>query len=119
MRAGCFSVFRRIIVSLVFAVLACGLISFGVSAVIAAENPASSEFKDPYNGGIKLPNGGGEPGGAYMAFIKALYSKDHMRICKLMAEPADVPNVFSKSKPWTAPSRCSPSPKAIRFSAGS
>jgi len=90
MRTVCFSVFRRMIVSLVFAVLACGLISSGVSAVIAAEKPARSEFKDPYNGGIKLPNGGGEPGIAYMAFINAAYRKDHKQICKLMADPAEV-----------------------------
>ena len=87
---GCFSVFSRIIVSLVFAVLACGLISFGVSAVIAAENPAGSAFKDPYNGGTKLPNDGGEPGKAYMAFITAAYMNDHVQLCKLMADPADM-----------------------------
>ena len=78
------------VVSLVFVLLACGLISFGVSAVNAAENLASSAFKDPYNGGIKLPNGGGEPGKAYMAFINAAYRKDHTQICKLIADPADM-----------------------------
>jgi hypothetical protein len=60
------------------------------SAVNAAENPAISAFKDPYNGGIELPNGGGEPGKAYMAFIDAAYRKDHTQICKLMADPADM-----------------------------
>ena len=60
------------------------------SAVIAAENTAISAFKDPYNGGIKLPNGGGEPGKAYMAFINAAYKKDHTQMCKLMADPADM-----------------------------
>ena len=91
MRTGRFSVFCRIIVSLVFALLASGMVSFGVSAVIAAEKPASSEFKDPYNGGgIKLPNGGGEPGSAYTVFMRALYSKNYMRICKLMADPAEL-----------------------------
>ncbi|EKD21949.1 MAG: hypothetical protein ACD_87C00248G0002 [uncultured bacterium] len=59
-------------------------------AVIAAENTAISAFKDPYNGGIKLPNGGGEPGKAYMAFINAAYKKDHTQMCKLMAETADM-----------------------------
>jgi hypothetical protein len=89
MRTVCFAVFRRTIVTLVFAVLVCGLISFGVSAVIAAENPASSTFQDPYNGGIKLPNGGGEPGKAYMALIDAFYKKDHTQICKVIADQAD------------------------------
>ncbi len=99
MRTAFFSVFSRIIVSLVLAVLASGLISFDNSAVIAAEKHASSEFKDPYNGGgIKLPNGGGEPGSAYTAFIRALYSKDHMRICKLLAEPADVPKCLEQKE---------------------
>jgi hypothetical protein len=78
------------IASLAFAVLTCGLISFGVSAVIAAENPASSAFQDPYNGGIKLPHGGGEPGKAYMALIDAFYKKDHTQICKLIADTADM-----------------------------
>ena len=87
MKAGRFTVFM--VVSLVF---------FGVSAAIAAENPAGSVFKDPYNGGIKLPNGGGEPGNAYMAFIKALYSKNHMRICKLMADPAEVPQCLQQKQ---------------------
>lgn len=81
---------RRIVVSLVFAVLTCGLTSFGVSTAMAAEKPASSAFKDPYNGGIKLPNGGGEPGKAYMTFINAAYRKDHRQICELMADPADM-----------------------------
>jgi len=60
------------------------------SAVTAAENPAISAFKDPYTGGIKLPDGGGEPGKAYMAFIDAAYRKDHTQICKLIADPADM-----------------------------
>ncbi len=98
MRASCYSVFRRMVVSLVFAVLACGLISVGVSAVIAAENPVSSSFKDPYNGGIKLSNGGGEPGKAYTAFINAAYSKDHAQICKLMADPAEVPQCLQQKE---------------------
>lgn len=99
MKRAFFSIFKRIIASLVFAVLASVLISFGVSSVLAAEKPAKSEFKDPYNGeGIKLPNGGGEPGSAYTIFMRALYSKDHMRICKLMAEPADVPKCLEQKQ---------------------
>lgn len=98
MRVVCFSVFRRMIVSLVFAVLTCGLIFSGVSTVIAAENPAGSAFKDPYNGGIRLPNGGGEPGQAYMAFINAAYKKDHAQICKLMADPAEVPQCLQQKE---------------------
>ncbi len=89
MRVDCFSLFRRIIVSFVFASLTCA-IAFGAPAVIAAENPAGSGFKDPYNGGIKLPSDGGEPGRAYMAFINAAYRKDHAQICKLIVPPADV-----------------------------
>jgi hypothetical protein len=89
---------KRIIVSLVFTVLACGLASFGISDVSAAENTASSAFKDPYNGGIKLPDGGGEPGKAYMAFINAAYSKDHAQLCKLMAGPAEVPQCLQQKE---------------------
>ena len=97
MRAGCFSVHRRMIVSLVFAVLACSAIS-GVTPGIAAQNPASAAFKDPYNGGIKLPDGGGEPGKAYMAFINAAYRKDHAQICRLMAGPAEVPQCLQQKE---------------------
>jgi hypothetical protein len=89
MVAGGFFVFRGMIVSLVFAVLAGGFISFGASSAIAADNPAGSAFKDPYTGGSKLPNGGGEPGKAYMAFINAAYKKDQSQICKLIAAPED------------------------------
>lgn len=88
MKAGCFSALGRGIVFLVFALLACGLISFVVSPVSAAENPAGSAFKDPYNGGIRLAEGGGDPGKAYMAFIDAAYRKDHAQLCKLIADPA-------------------------------
>ncbi len=90
MRANGVFVFRRMVVSMVFAVLTCGLTAFDVSAVIAAEGPSGSAFKDPYNGGIKLPNGGGEPGNAYMAFINAAYKKDHKQICELIAGPAEM-----------------------------
>jgi hypothetical protein len=90
MRTDCCSEFSGKIISLGFAVLVCGLIFFSVSAVIAVENPASSAFRDPYNGGIELPNGGGEPGKAYMAFINAAYRKDHKKICELIADPAEV-----------------------------
>ncbi len=83
---------------MVFAVLACGLTSFGVSDAVAAENSASSAFKDPYNGGIKLPDGGAEPGRAYMAFITAAYAKDHAQICKLMADPAEVPQCLQQKE---------------------
>lgn len=83
MKTACFFVLRRIIVLLVF-------ISFGVSVVMAAEKPASSAFKDPYNGGIALADGGGEPGMAYMAFINAAYKKDYAQICKLMTEPVEM-----------------------------
>lgn len=98
MSAACFSVFRRFIVSLVFTILACGLISSGIYAVIAAENPAISTFKDPYSGGIKLPNGGGEPGKAYIAFIDAAYRKDHTQLCKLMADPADMASCLQQKE---------------------
>jgi hypothetical protein len=87
MRTGSFIVSRNMVGVLVVAVLAFGMILFGVSAVVAAENPV---FKDPYNGGKKLPDGGGEPGNAYMAIINAAYKKDHAQICRLMTDPAEV-----------------------------
>jgi hypothetical protein len=75
---------------LVFTLLVGGLVSFGISPAGAAEIPAGAAFKDPYNGGIKLAEGGGEPGKAYMAFIDAAYRKDHGQACKLIADPAEV-----------------------------
>lgn len=90
MRAGCLSVVRRMVVSLVFVVLAGAFISSVVPACFAEEAPGSPPFKDPYNGGIKLPNDGGEPGKAYMAFINAAYRKDHAELCRLIAPPAEV-----------------------------
>ena len=65
------------------------------SAVNAAEKPA---FTDPYNDSIKLPNGGGEPGKAYMAFIEAAYRKDHPQLCKLMADPADMASCLQQKE---------------------
>ncbi len=94
MRRECSSLFRRMMVSFVFAALC--LISLGNSAVIAAEQSSTSAFKDPYNGGIKLPDGGGEPGNAYMSIIDAAYKKDHAQICKLMSDPADVPQCLQQ-----------------------
>jgi hypothetical protein len=44
---------------------------------------SSHEFKDPYKGGIRLGQGGGEPGKAYMALVDAMYKKDYVRVCKL------------------------------------
>lgn len=72
------------IILLLALVLGIGFISF------ASLVPAAAEFKDPYNGGIKLPQGGGEPGKAYLAFIDAAYKNDHAKICKLMSDDADV-----------------------------
>jgi len=59
-----------------------------VSGVKAAEKateggPDSAAFKDPYNGGDPLPDGGGEPGKAYVALINAIYDKDYAQICEL------------------------------------
>jgi hypothetical protein len=74
-------------------VLACG-----APAAVAADNPATSVFRDPYNGGIKLPDGGGEPGKAYMAFINAAYKKDHAQICELIADSAGVPQCLRQKE---------------------
>lgn len=93
----CFSVLRRTAVSLFFAFMTCGLLA-GVGAVIAAENPAGSAFQDPYNGGIKLPNGGGEPGRAYRAFINAAYRKDYKQLCRLLVDPAGVPRCLEQKE---------------------
>lgn len=95
--AHCTSAFKRII-ALIFAILTCCLGSPSVSPTIAAENPAGAAFKDPYNSGIKLPNGGGEPGNAYTVFINAAYSKDHTQICRLMADPSEVPQCLQQKE---------------------
>ncbi|GAM07895.1 hypothetical protein OR1_00164 [Geobacter sp. OR-1] len=50
-------------------------VTFCFNPIIAAagQNPAGHEFRDPYKGGTRLPEGGGEPGKAYMALIDAVY----------------------------------------------
>lgn len=58
------------------------------AAIAAADavtkNPLNHEFKDPYDGGTRLLNGGGEPGKAYMELLDAAGKKDSRRICLLM-----------------------------------
>ncbi len=98
MRARCFPVSQKFCILLVFAVLAFTISFFGVSAVIAGANDTNSTFKDPYGGGIKLPDGGGEPGNAYMAFINAAYKKDHAGICKLLGDPAEIAQCLQQKK---------------------
>ena len=90
MRTGGWSVFRGALVSLVVAILACNWAALDVSVGAAAGTPAGSTLKDPYNGGTKLPGGGGEPGKAYMAFVDAAYRKDYRRLCACVADSADV-----------------------------
>lgn len=51
----------------------------------AGKNPPGHDFKDPYDGGMRLPAGGGEPGGAYLLLLDAAAQKDSRRICGLMA----------------------------------
>ncbi len=75
---------------LFLAILTFGMFSLCDATVIAAENPSNAAFKDPYNGGMKLPDGGGEPGKAYMTFIDAAYKKDYRKLCTVMSDPADV-----------------------------
>jgi hypothetical protein len=58
------------------------------TCVGAAETPTKGgtdggAFKDPHNGGAPLPDGGGEPGKAYMALAQAMYKKDYTQICAL------------------------------------
>lgn len=88
MSTRCYSISRRNILTLSFVVLSIVFFSFAV--------PEAAEFKDPYNGGIKLPQGGGEPGKAYLAFIDAAYRKDHAQMCKLMSDAADVPQCLQQ-----------------------
>jgi len=45
---------------------------------------AKHEFKDPYDGGTRLPAGGGEPGKAYRDLLDAAGKKDLPRICRLV-----------------------------------
>lgn len=67
----------------IFLVLAVSASGLNASAETAARNRANS-FTDPFNGtGINLPPGGGEPGHAYMEFIKAASNKDYERFCRL------------------------------------
>ncbi len=87
---GGLSVFRGAIVSLTVAILACGGASLDVSIGAAAGAPAGSTLKDPYNGGTKLPGGGGEPGKAYIAFVDAAYRKDYRQLCTCVADSADL-----------------------------
>lgn len=75
---------RAFVATLMSAVFACGF-NPGPSAA-AAEKTVRHAFKDPYKGGTRLSEGGGEPGMAYMALIDAVYQKDHAQICRLMAD---------------------------------
>ncbi len=84
MRTDRFVVGRGMIVVLVFALLASGMILSGGSIGMAGE------FKDPYNGGTRLPSDGGEPGQAYTALVNASYKKDYKQICTIMSAPAEV-----------------------------
>lgn len=55
-----------------------------VAGDAAGQNPPGHDFKDPYDGGVRLPEGGGEPGGAYLLLLDAAAQKDSRRICELM-----------------------------------
>ena len=68
---------RRTVLA-VFAAGMCSLIFIGVSFVYAADD------------GMRLPNGGGEPGSAYTAIVDAAYKQDYQQMCRLMGNPADV-----------------------------
>ncbi|MRR58353.1 MAG: hypothetical protein EG824_09100 [Deltaproteobacteria bacterium] len=59
--------------------------SAATAADAALKNPSKHEFKDPYNGGTRLPKGGGEPGKAYMELLVAAGKIDSQRICRLMS----------------------------------
>lgn len=58
------------------------------TGLTAAEEPAKkgadrAVLKDSSSGGTPLPDGGGEPGKAYMALVNAIYKKDYAQICNL------------------------------------
>lgn len=74
-----------LVATVISTVLACSFnAAFAASPADGAQKPAH-EFKSPYEGGARLPEGGGEPGKAYMALIDAVYKKDLPKICTLMA----------------------------------
>jgi hypothetical protein len=55
-----------------------------VADAVSMETPTKREFKDPYDGGTRLPRGGGEPGKAYTELLDAVGKMDFLRICNLM-----------------------------------
>ncbi|MEW6720087.1 MAG: hypothetical protein AB1346_06535 [Thermodesulfobacteriota bacterium] len=77
----------RFIGAAMFAAFAFSL-SLGAAAIAAdtasMKVTTKHEFKDPYDGGTRLPKGGGEPGKAYKELLDAAGKKDHKRICRLM-----------------------------------
>ncbi len=81
--------FSRVMVSVALVFLAYSVISvFSVPFVGAAGEANRTAFKDPYNGGAPLPEGGGDPGKAYTAYVttvnKAADKRDYSQFCKLM-----------------------------------
>jgi|GEM_PF-2158283 len=69
--------------SLIFVAITLCL-DYGATADPAMNNPSEHEFKDPYAGGTRLLERGGEPGKAYMDLLDAVGRKDSRRICRLM-----------------------------------
>ena len=88
-----------VIISIVFA---CGICSFFAVSMAGADELAEHRkralFKDPYDGGARLSEGGGEPGEAYMAVINAIYNKDHKQICKLLADEPEMAQCLDNKK---------------------
>jgi hypothetical protein len=79
------SAFGWFIGSLIFTAFTLCLDCGGAATADAAmKNPSKHEFKDPYAGGTRLLEGGGEPGKAYMELLDAVGKKDSRRICQLM-----------------------------------
>jgi len=83
--------FRRIMVSVALLLLAyCVSSLLSISSVGAEEKAYGAAFKDPYNGGILLPEGGGDPGKAYTSYVAAINmaadKKDYSQFCRLMPD---------------------------------
>lgn len=110
--------FRSITAVLARALLASCLLAAGVPDAVAAGTVTETAFRDPYTGGIRLPNDGGEPGHAYMAFISAAYRRDHKQLCELMAGPADVALCLRQRQALDASIALFTAPKAHRVLGG-
>ena len=74
---------KRIVGMGIMLLLVCLATCVGAAEMPTKGGADGAAFKDPHNGGAPLPDGGGEPGKAYMALVQSIYKKDYLQICKL------------------------------------